>query len=218
MGTRGDGIRQVAPDAGDVASRDGAEYRARRRNGSVNIASAAHGPTQATVQPEGAHRLTSRPATRLHGQRPCRAPGAAASSRRSRGDRSRIGAQPPAVTAPGSRHGPPRPGARPSRSSSAGSRSRPQPVDRRDWPRVLREPATQLDDGRVYDRDLGALSSELRSLLEAFRRLPVVGSPGSGRSTTSSHGESAASVVATVPDTHRHGSVISRRSVRMSRS
>jgi hypothetical protein len=95
-------------------------------NGSVNVASAAHGPTQATVQPEGAHRLTSRPATRLDGQRPRRAAGAAASSRRSRGDRSRSGAQPPAVTAPGSRHGPPRPGARPSRSSSPGSRSRPQ--------------------------------------------------------------------------------------------
>jgi len=94
----------------------------------------------------------------------------------------------------------------------------PAAPTRRDWARLLTELTRQLDDGRVYDRDLGALSSELRSLLEAFRRLPVAGSPRSGRSTTSSHGESAASVVSTVPDTHRHGSVISRRSVRMSRS
>jgi hypothetical protein len=32
---------------------------------------------------------------------------------------------------------------------------------RRDWPRVLRELTIQLDDGRVYDRDLATLSAEL---------------------------------------------------------
>ncbi len=35
------------------------------------------------------------------------------------------------------------------------------PLARRDWPRVLRELTTQLDDGRVYDRDLATLSAEL---------------------------------------------------------
>lgn len=41
---------------------------------------------------------------------------------------------------------------------------------RRDWARLMRELVLQLDDGRVYDRDLGALSVALGSLLEAFRR------------------------------------------------
>lgn len=44
------------------------------------------------------------------------------------------------------------------------------PLTRRDWPHVLRELTTQLDDGRVYDRDLVRLSTELRVLLEAYRR------------------------------------------------
>jgi hypothetical protein len=44
------------------------------------------------------------------------------------------------------------------------------PLTRREWPRVLRELTNQLDDGRVYDRDLTTLSAELRSLLEAYRR------------------------------------------------
>src|SRR5829696_2617361 len=41
---------------------------------------------------------------------------------------------------------------------------------RRDWHRLLGELVLQLDDGRVYDRDLGALSVALGSVLEAFRR------------------------------------------------
>ena len=48
------------------------------------------------------------------------------------------------------------------------------PLTRRDWARVLRELTTQLDDGRVYDRDLAALSAELRALLEAYRRRQYV--------------------------------------------
>jgi hypothetical protein len=48
------------------------------------------------------------------------------------------------------------------------------PLTRRDWPRVSRELTTQLDEGRVYDRDLAALSAELRALLEAYRRRQYV--------------------------------------------
>ena len=46
----------------------------------------------------------------------------------------------------------------------------PVPPTGRDWARLLGELLLQLDDGRVYDRDLGALSVALGSLLEAFRR------------------------------------------------
>jgi hypothetical protein len=41
---------------------------------------------------------------------------------------------------------------------------------RRDWPRLLRELASQLNDGRVYDRDLPALARALQPALEACRR------------------------------------------------
>jgi hypothetical protein len=41
---------------------------------------------------------------------------------------------------------------------------------RRDWPRLLGELAGQLNDGRVYDRDLPALAKALQPLLEAYRR------------------------------------------------
>ena len=41
---------------------------------------------------------------------------------------------------------------------------------RRDWPRLLGELAGQLDDGRVYDRDLPALARALQPVLEAYRR------------------------------------------------
>src|SRR3954470_2216553 len=43
---------------------------------------------------------------------------------------------------------------------------------RRDWPRLLGELARQLNDGRVYDRDLPALARQLEPLLEAYRRRP----------------------------------------------
>jgi hypothetical protein len=41
---------------------------------------------------------------------------------------------------------------------------------RRDWPGVLGELAGQLNDGRVYDRDLPALARALQPVLEAYRR------------------------------------------------
>ncbi|UOY03631.1 hypothetical protein [Blastococcus sp. PRF04-17] len=41
---------------------------------------------------------------------------------------------------------------------------------RRDWPRLLGELVGQLNDGRVYDRDLPALARALEPVLEAYRR------------------------------------------------
>ncbi len=41
---------------------------------------------------------------------------------------------------------------------------------RRDWPRLLGELAGQLNDGRVYDRDLPALARALQPILEVYRR------------------------------------------------
>ncbi|MGY2074918.1 hypothetical protein [Blastococcus sp. SYSU DS0828] len=41
---------------------------------------------------------------------------------------------------------------------------------RRDWPRLLGELADQLNDGRVYNRDLPALARALQPVLEVYRR------------------------------------------------
>jgi hypothetical protein len=41
---------------------------------------------------------------------------------------------------------------------------------RRDWPRLLGELASQLDDGRVYDRDLPRLGRALEPVLRSYRR------------------------------------------------
>ncbi len=41
---------------------------------------------------------------------------------------------------------------------------------RRDWTRLLGDLAGQLNDGRVYDRDLPALARALEPVLEAYRR------------------------------------------------
>jgi hypothetical protein len=41
---------------------------------------------------------------------------------------------------------------------------------RRDWPRLLSELAGQLDDGRVYDRDLSGLGRALEPVLRSYRR------------------------------------------------
>jgi hypothetical protein len=41
---------------------------------------------------------------------------------------------------------------------------------RRDWTRLLGELASQLSDGRVYDRDLPALARALEPVLEGYRR------------------------------------------------
>ncbi len=45
---------------------------------------------------------------------------------------------------------------------------------RRDWARLLQELAHQLDDGRVYDRDLPDLAAALRVVQEAYSRRPYV--------------------------------------------
>jgi hypothetical protein len=41
---------------------------------------------------------------------------------------------------------------------------------RRDWPSLLGALVGQLDDGRVYDRDLPALARALKPVLESYRR------------------------------------------------
>jgi hypothetical protein len=41
---------------------------------------------------------------------------------------------------------------------------------RRDWPALLGELAGQLNDGRVYDRDLPGLARALEPVLQAYRR------------------------------------------------
>jgi len=52
----------------------------------------------------------------------------------------------------------------------------PVPVTpaRRDWPGLLEELARQIENGRVYDRDLLDLSDALGTVLEAYRRRPYV--------------------------------------------
>jgi hypothetical protein len=51
---------------------------------------------------------------------------------------------------------------------------------RRDWPRLLDELAHQIDDGRVYDRDLDGLSAALTAVLDAVGRRPYVRSRRTG--------------------------------------
>ncbi|WP_232806748.1 hypothetical protein [Geodermatophilus chilensis] len=41
---------------------------------------------------------------------------------------------------------------------------------RRDWAKLLGELAGQLNDGRVYDRDLPGLARALEPVLRAYRR------------------------------------------------
>jgi len=48
--------------------------------------------------------------------------------------------------------------------------AKPATAGRRDWPRLLGELVRQLDDGRIYDRDLLALSVGLNAVHEAFGR------------------------------------------------
>ena len=49
---------------------------------------------------------------------------------------------------------------------------------RRDWPRLLSELADQLDDGRIYDRDLPGLARALEPVLQAYRvRARMTGAP-----------------------------------------
>jgi hypothetical protein len=46
----------------------------------------------------------------------------------------------------------------------------PIPPTRRDWPRLLSELTTQLDDGRIYNRDLDDLSVGINKVLDAMDR------------------------------------------------
>ncbi|MGY1642015.1 hypothetical protein ACI782_12920 [Geodermatophilus sp. SYSU D00703] len=49
---------------------------------------------------------------------------------------------------------------------------------RRDWTRLLGALARQLDDGRVYDRDLANLAAALSAVLNAYsRRTSAIGRP-----------------------------------------
>jgi hypothetical protein len=45
---------------------------------------------------------------------------------------------------------------------------------RRDWRPLLTELAHQLEDGRIYDRDLVALATALNTVLDAYSRRPYV--------------------------------------------
>ncbi|NEK56880.1 hypothetical protein GCU56_03215 [Geodermatophilus sabuli] len=45
---------------------------------------------------------------------------------------------------------------------------------RRDWAPLLSELTRQLEDGRVYDRDLADLAAALRTVLDAYGRRPYV--------------------------------------------
>jgi hypothetical protein len=49
----------------------------------------------------------------------------------------------------------------------------PAAPTRRDWARLLHDLASQLDDGRIYDRDLLSLSGA-NAVLHAFRRRAFV--------------------------------------------
>ena len=50
----------------------------------------------------------------------------------------------------------------------------PAAPTRRDWTRLLTELTRQLDDGRVYDRDLPELAAALGRVLAAYNRRPYV--------------------------------------------
>ena len=50
----------------------------------------------------------------------------------------------------------------------------PAAPTRRDWARLLTELTRQLDDGRVYDRDLPELAAALGPVLAAYNRRPYV--------------------------------------------
>jgi len=56
----------------------------------------------------------------------------------------------------------------------------PVPLEptRRDWPRLLGELSRQLDDGRLYDRDLPGLGQALEPVVQAYsRRARRTGAP-----------------------------------------
>jgi hypothetical protein len=52
----------------------------------------------------------------------------------------------------------------------------PTPIAPRrlDWSHVLRDLARQLEDGRIYDRDLLTLAAALNAVTDAYNRRPFV--------------------------------------------
>jgi hypothetical protein len=50
----------------------------------------------------------------------------------------------------------------------------PAAPTRRDWAPLLTELTRQLDDGRVYDRDLPEMATALGAVLAAYSRRPYV--------------------------------------------
>ena len=50
----------------------------------------------------------------------------------------------------------------------------PATPTRRDWTGLLDELTRQLDDGRIYDRDLTGLAEALSSVVDAYSRRPYV--------------------------------------------
>ncbi|WP_369134239.1 hypothetical protein [Modestobacter sp. I12A-02662] len=57
----------------------------------------------------------------------------------------------------------------------------PIPPTRRDWPRLLRELTAQLDDGRIYNRDLDELSVALTAVDVAMSRRSYIRSRAAPR-------------------------------------
>ena len=51
------------------------------------------------------------------------------------------------------------------------------PLTRRDWLRVLGELTAQLNDGRVYDRDLLELASMIDAVLQAYAQRALLNDP-----------------------------------------
>jgi hypothetical protein len=45
---------------------------------------------------------------------------------------------------------------------------------RADWPGLLHDLARQIDDGRIYDRDLDDLASAINAVVDACVRRPVL--------------------------------------------
>jgi hypothetical protein len=64
----------------------------------------------------------------------------------------------------------------------------PASPTRRDWPGLLQELARQLDDGRVYDRDIPGLTEALNAVLEAYSRHPYVRTRARGDSSVDPRG------------------------------
>ncbi|GAA3179846.1 hypothetical protein GCM10010531_37330 [Blastococcus jejuensis] len=60
----------------------------------------------------------------------------------------------------------------------------PLAPSRRDWTGLLSELASQLNDGRVYDRDLPALARAQEPVLEGYRRRAHLTGAEPGSSTS----------------------------------